>query len=211
MNLISHLLHTLRAEPYETVTFQVLADALHAAGDPRGELINLQARGDRVMAEVCVQRNARALLGPLAPVQRDLLLDWDLGFIRRATLTLKGVPDTDRLHEPRLMTLTRDLLTIESSLFLEELTLVLAPNAEVLRGVPGSIWNVGLYAPRSLNRLAVLPLAQLTTPRQRGQRYGWENPDMRLRTKLPLKGRLVAVETEWTWVHDVVRDVFKSV
>ncbi|MFT3842260.1 MAG: hypothetical protein QM723_35045 [Myxococcaceae bacterium] len=211
MNLISNLLATLRAQPYDAIAFQVLADGLLANGDPRGELINLQALGDRPMAEVCVQRNARALLGPLAAVQRDLLLDWDLGFIRRATLTLKGVPDSDRLHEPRLTTLTRQLLTLESSLFLEELTLVVVPNAEVLRGVPGSIWNVGLYAPQSLNRLAVLPVGLLTAPRQRGQRYGWEAPDMRLRTKLPLKGRLVAVETEWTWVHDVVRTVFKSV
>jgi hypothetical protein len=210
MNLIANLLATLRDQPYETITFQVLADGLLAAGDPRGELINLQARGDRVMAEVCVQRNARALLGPLAAVQRDLLLDWDLGFIRRATLTLKGVPDTDRLHEPRLTTLTRQLLTIESSLFLEELTLVVAPSAEVLRGVPGSIWNVGLYAPRSLERLAVQAL-QAPVPRQRGQRYGWEAPELRLRTKLPLKGRLVQVETDWTWVQDVARDVFKSV
>ncbi|HUK64673.1 MAG TPA: hypothetical protein VLV15_15135, partial [Dongiaceae bacterium] len=196
------------------------ADGLHGSGDPRGELINLQARGDRVMAEVCVQRNARTLLGPLANLQRDLLLDWELGFIRRATLTLTGVPDTDVLREPRLTTLSRQLLTLESSLLLEELTFIVAPTARVLQGVPGAVWNVGLYAPRSLTRLAVLAKSAAVAPRRRGRyfgepppaRFGWEQPDAaRIVTQLPLKGRRVKVETDWTWVHDVMRDVFKAV
>jgi hypothetical protein len=169
-----------------------------------------------------VQRNARAFLGSLANLQRDLLLDWELGFIRRATLTLSGVPDTDLLGEPRLTTLTRELLSLESSLFLEELVLVLAPNARVLQGVPGAAWNVGFYAPRSLSRLAVLAKMAPGGMRRRRWFYGapepaparfaWELPDQtRNVTLLPLKGRRVKVETDWTWVHDVVRDVFKAV
>ena len=83
-------------DPDELADHLVLADRLQAEGDPRGELILLQANlhssGLLAVGETeLLERHRDALLGPLAAwVDRDVLrLDWHMGFIARATLLIR--------------------------------------------------------------------------------------------------------------------------
>ncbi len=65
----------------------VYADSLLAQGDPRGELISTQARGDQKTAKALLRTHAEALLGDLGGAMNQVELEWQHGFISTARLT----------------------------------------------------------------------------------------------------------------------------
>jgi uncharacterized protein (TIGR02996 family) len=96
------LLARLVEDPRDRAARLVYADALQAAGDPRGELIALHAANQRKRADALIASHADRLLGKLAahaelwraackldkkfdgPCGAEL--EWELGFVRRACL-----------------------------------------------------------------------------------------------------------------------------
>jgi uncharacterized protein (TIGR02996 family) len=73
--------------------YLVYADLLAERGDPRAELIVLQADPKRaVEAGRYLERECDAILGPLAKfaVARELHLSWHLGFVREARIMPTG-------------------------------------------------------------------------------------------------------------------------
>ncbi len=65
----------------------VYADSLLAQGDPRGELIGLQLRGDEKQAKSLLRKHDEALLGELRGATNQVELEWRHGFISTARLT----------------------------------------------------------------------------------------------------------------------------
>src|SRR5262249_2569627 len=102
----SPLISAIRAAPDDPTNYLVLGDALQQEGDPRGELITLQAglrqkRSyfiDRAEGEL-LKEHAERLYGALAPeIGRTLEAEWFLGFVARAR------------HHPRSDQATAELL-----------------------------------------------------------------------------------------------------
>jgi|GEM_PF-3213341 len=140
MPLSDDLIAALRRPPQDVERFLVLSDRLQQEGDPRGELIALQAKRQeaadeaplRALEAQLIQNHDRALLGKLWKSPSAFSHDWELGFIRRATLRVhEGDPEAptySRARQPRrrtgkLVRLTKDLMELESAALLEELDL----------------------------------------------------------------------------------------
>jgi uncharacterized protein (TIGR02996 family) len=120
------LLAAVRADPEDVRARLVYADWLQAHGDPRGELIALQAQGLTKEAEQFVNVHAAELLGDdVAPYADLLTLEWHLGFIRSARVRntyerFSGNGGTDRPEVPIPMVLEK-LLDSEAGALLETL------------------------------------------------------------------------------------------
>lgn len=71
----------LRANPYDDDAYAILADALQLEGDPRGELMMLDLRGDADGRTALLTRHPELRF---APPQIDLV--WHAGYVRRATI-----------------------------------------------------------------------------------------------------------------------------
>jgi uncharacterized protein (TIGR02996 family) len=118
------MLAAIAREPDDDELRLVYADWLQASGNPRGELIALQARRDarsKARARTLLRRHAATLLGSfderLASMSRmearDVRLEWHLGFLRRVELRSAAV-------DPGLVT---DLAALVSARFVRELVL----------------------------------------------------------------------------------------
>lgn len=114
----------------------VLADALQAAGDPRGELIAVQEararrpddRALRIAEDVIFEAHAETLVGRLAihAEARSVALTWKFGFLETATIRLRThlcpPPRAEFVHPARRFDeLLSDLYASPSARFLEGL------------------------------------------------------------------------------------------
>ncbi len=99
----SELERAIVDDPEDPEPYLVLADHLQAQGDPRGELIVLQLRGETdpaadAAAQQYLAKHVGPLLGPLAPHQKvhdgsnDDSFTWRRGYIDRAKISC---PDDD--------------------------------------------------------------------------------------------------------------------
>lgn len=128
MPLSPDLIAALRTPPQDHERFLVVADRLQTEGDPRGELIMLQAQrleqGDtdarRAAEAAYIQKHDRALLGKLWKAPSAFTFDWELGFIRTATVSTQDLPRRQKLSK-----LVGELLELESSALLESLRFAL--------------------------------------------------------------------------------------
>jgi uncharacterized protein (TIGR02996 family) len=117
----------LRENPNDTAGFLVYADFLQSHGDPRGELIALHHAGKSDDAAAFIEEHADELLGPLRRYEKTLdgsdvdAFEWNLGFIRRARLSL----DTNCIdgRELSLPEALAALLEHPSGALLEELVI----------------------------------------------------------------------------------------
>jgi uncharacterized protein (TIGR02996 family) len=74
------------AAPDDPAAYLVYADWLQAQGDPRGELIVVHHRAPDDAGEL-IERHAAHLLGPFATAKPETFhLEWQLGFIKKATI-----------------------------------------------------------------------------------------------------------------------------
>ena len=118
--------HDAPLEAWEALTpdgpserWLVYADTLLAQGDPRGELIALQARGEAKKAKALLRREADALLGDLAGVLNQVELEWNLGFISTARIT----SEPRRRHSVPLHSMLTPLFNSPSIRMLQRLEL----------------------------------------------------------------------------------------
>ena len=165
MPLSPELIAALRTPPQDWERFLVVADRLQLEGDPRGELIMLQAqrleRGDsperRAGEAAYIQKHDRALLGKLWKTPTVFSLDWELGFIRDARLSTH---DLARRHVEKLSKLTRELLELESSALLETLTFAVPRQQGVeTQALLDALVEVARVGPPTLRALCVRDLA----------------------------------------------------
>jgi len=117
------------ADPEDEAALMVLGDWLQTQGDPRGELISLhhalvEAATDparflerKRAADLHYKQHEPALLGALFPLRHLFKLDWHLGYIRGAKLSLHASRDDD----PDLPALLRHLVDVPSAVALREL------------------------------------------------------------------------------------------
>lgn len=145
----------------------VYGDALVAAGDPLGTLVQLQlaleARpGDAglVAAEAHhLAAHSRDLLGPAALHTSLCWLRWRRGFVVEATI--RSVwdgeldPSVGTPRRPRLVKATRALLQAPVCVGLEALRLELPSSTRAAALLTAAAWEVRHGAPRSLRRLHV--------------------------------------------------------
>lgn len=164
MPLSPELIAALRKPPQDWERFLVVADRLQVEGDPRGELIMLQAqrleRGDtperRAAEAAYIQKHDRALLGRLWKTPAVFSLDWELGFIRDARMSTH---DLARRHVEKLSKLTRDLLELESSALIETLTFAVPRQQGVeTQALLDALVEVARIAPPTLTTLRVRDL-----------------------------------------------------
>lgn len=145
------LVRTLADSPDDVELFQVLADQLSQAGDPRGELIALQAaleqrRHDRKLllaTRKLIEKHRAAFLAPLEPqwlAQRTLTLRWRLGFI----------------HEARICKLSRpsEIYHFDPLGMLE--ALLACPSAALLRRLTVYTWRSGQRGSKTIDLHAAL-------------------------------------------------------
>ena len=181
MPLSRRAIELLREEPDDVDRYRVVADQLQAKGDPRGELIALEVaqlelaegspRWKALGREINRHRklHAKHLLGGLWTASSTSELEWKLGFIRKAALWTTGVALAPqfgrRLPKPRvnrLLKQTGELLELESSVLLEELTLASSYNAQLF------VWDaaarVAEGAPATLHVLALRDLYERALP-----------------------------------------------
>lgn len=108
--------------------YLVYADLLQSGGDPRGELIVLQAGDDRERPDVKAEEqrllanHAGYFMGALAEYPREVDLEWRLGFVESARIVVAG-EGADLL---------RTLLTLPSARWLRALTLSEVDDSEDL-------------------------------------------------------------------------------
>lgn len=118
------------ADPTDEAALLVLGDWLQTQNDPRGELIILQhAFKHETDTKRFLERKAAAdehyrryepeLLGSLYPWRHLFKLEWHVGFIRTARLSL----DAATVSDPRLGELFAQLAVLPAALALQELTL----------------------------------------------------------------------------------------
>ena len=217
MPLSADLIAALRKPPQDPERFLVLADRLQSEGDPRGELIMLQAQRAESNAlhaaeTQWLQRYDRALLGKLWKSPSSYTLWWELGFIRQASLwTEVTQPLNPRVlgerldaRQPRrrtgkLLRLTRELFEIESSALLEQLTLALPrPQGSETQQLLDALTEVARHAPPTL---AVLRLRDLVPPH-----FQFPYDRAPSRRALQWRGRTLMVESD-TFLIDVVADL----
>src|SRR5690242_14343706 len=92
------LVAAIEANPDDVEAYYVYGDWLQAQGDPRGELVMLQAAAQRnpddkklaARADKHLRDHADALLGPLAEYGKQLTVVWRNGFVRDATVEITG-------------------------------------------------------------------------------------------------------------------------
>jgi uncharacterized protein (TIGR02996 family) len=118
------------ADPNDEAALMVLGDWLQTQGDPRGELISLhyaikQASTDPKLflerkrsAEIFYKLHEPGLLGPLHPLRHLFKLEWQLGYIRGAKLSLHAASDGD----PDLAQLLRLVVDVPTAVALQELS-----------------------------------------------------------------------------------------
>ncbi|HEY1813965.1 MAG TPA: TIGR02996 domain-containing protein [Kofleriaceae bacterium] len=141
----------LLEHPDDREAYMVYADHLQSLGDPRGELIALQANGRP--ADQFIAEHADALLGPLAEHQKthdgraDEAFTWQLGFIRSARLSF----DSNEGDEVSLDEILELLLTDPSAKFLRELI------------VPINMLDDGMYFGPVVQKLAEIGAPALRT------------------------------------------------
>jgi uncharacterized protein (TIGR02996 family) len=82
----------IAASPDDEAAYLVYADWLQQRGDPRGELIVLQHRGQDDAARGLLQRHAEHFYGGLSARPSLLDVTWHLGFFRACRFSL----DDDR-------------------------------------------------------------------------------------------------------------------
>jgi hypothetical protein len=221
LTLDTPTLAALRARPDDFDAFRVLADRLQAEGDPRGELISLQLLGQAKLVERHLAMHARELLGRLFTHQSSLRLEWQAGFIRRATVSSQE-GFVERRWDGRLVAehrtrrpfqwLADELLQLESAVLLEELTLCLVRSGRSKELFAAALESVALRAPPTLSRLMVRRSPELP------ERYSpWESelaiddePWTSLEREIAFRGRrllLVADEVSLLdHAHAVLRD-----
>lgn len=139
----------------------VYADLLQSAGDPRGELIVLQHRGNQADVDAYLAKHEDALLGPLVRFKKRFdaaesdAFEWHLGFIRKATIGYESYTagdldeDADECTADRVVSA---LLQHPSALLLEELTVTLnmLEDGNYFDAVCKAIAELGAPALRSL-------------------------------------------------------------
>jgi uncharacterized protein (TIGR02996 family) len=87
----------LVANPYDDETYAILADVLQLEGDPRGELIAIDARGDHAARAGLLARHRHLVF------RSDWIdLHWHLGFVRRARLHPAPRPHGTALRDPAM-------------------------------------------------------------------------------------------------------------
>jgi photosystem II stability/assembly factor-like uncharacterized protein len=106
--------------------YKVLGDVLQAAGDPRGELIALQAAGQDKAAAKHLKKHRAALLGGLAELDKSALkLEWRYGFIHAARVAYESEDldiDYDEETDAEVTKWIATLLDEPAARFLQELT-----------------------------------------------------------------------------------------
>ncbi len=107
--------------------YKVYGDALQAAGDPRGELIALQAAGQTKAAAKYLAKHKAALLGALAEVDPyKVKVEWKNGFIHDARVAYEGDDDFEgwdnEESEAEIVKLLVTLLDEPAAQFMQELT-----------------------------------------------------------------------------------------
>lgn len=115
----------IEAEVERDEPFLVYADWLLAQGNPRGELILVQATGEarKTAAEALARRLAPQLLGPLARFQLEAR--WRLGFLERLEVEATRRLEADGVDVVKLLEVA---LSLQSARFLRELV-VACPSA----------------------------------------------------------------------------------
>jgi uncharacterized protein (TIGR02996 family) len=116
----------IAAAPDDPQPYLVYADWLQQRGDPRGELIALDAAAGQDVTEAraaLLETHAAALLGGAAAHvagkrNNPLRLDWRLGHVRAARLDLAGCTTREPADE-----ILRQLLALPVARLLEELTI----------------------------------------------------------------------------------------
>jgi len=179
MALSRRLIELLLEDPDDLERYVVVADQLQARGDLRGELIALEvarakagpAAAGRLKREIdrFMKVNAKALLGPLWTASSTSSFEWRYGFIRKAALWTTAVslaaPLGRRMPKPKgnkLLKQTGELMTLESAVLLEELTLASTYNSQLF------VWDaaarVAAGAPASLHVLSLRDLYERALP-----------------------------------------------
>jgi uncharacterized protein (TIGR02996 family) len=123
--LESEIEKALVEDPTHTEGFAVYADFLQQKGDPRGELIACQIKASKEAKRRAAQlldEHARDLLGIFADWEDEapLQVDWRCGFFRWARLYVNRRMEDSGFDQA---TLTKALLSLPSSRFIEELEL----------------------------------------------------------------------------------------
>lgn len=117
-------------DPNDEGALMVLGDWLQTQGDPRGELISLQhaLRQEKDPQKFLerkrttdehYKRHEPALLGELYPFRHLFKLEWQIGYIRGAKLSLH----TAREDDPGLAELLGHLVSVPAAVALQELAL----------------------------------------------------------------------------------------
>jgi uncharacterized protein (TIGR02996 family) len=181
MPLSRRAIELLREDPDDVERYLVVADQLQARGDPRGELIALEAarlalaeaspRWNALTREIERHRkvHAKQLLGGLWTASTTSSFEWRLGFIRKAALWTTAAalpaPRGRRVPKPRINKLLRqtgELLELESAVLLEHLTLATTFNSQLF------LWDaaerVSKGAPASLHVLDLRDLYERSIP-----------------------------------------------
>ncbi len=216
MPLSADLITALRTPPQDWERFLVVADRLQVEGDPRGELIMLQAQrleqGDtpeRLAAEAAyIQKHDRALLGKLWKTPTVFSFDWQLGFIREARLSTH---DLARRHVEKLSKLTRDLLELESSALLEALTFAVPGRQGVeTQAVLDALVEVARVAPPTLRCVRVRDLThEYRDDEDPYEIFAYPLGDARNARDLVWRGRPLRVETD-AFPIDAVADLLDA-
>ncbi len=103
--------------------YKVYGDALQTAGDPRGELIALQAGGQTKPAAKYLEAHRATLLGGLAELDEEkVALEWKYGFIHSARVAYDDDDAYDEETEDEVATWVATLLDEPSAQFLQQLT-----------------------------------------------------------------------------------------
>jgi uncharacterized protein (TIGR02996 family) len=130
------------ADPDDEGALLVLGDWLQQQGDPRGELISLQHALRRAgsdpaaflerkrAADLFYKQHEPSLLGPLYPLRHLFRLEWQLGYMRGAKLSLHAAAGGN----PDLSGLLRQIVDVPAAVALQEL-------AFGHRGEPGTTYQ----------------------------------------------------------------------
>jgi uncharacterized protein (TIGR02996 family) len=116
--------------PNDDATLLVLGDWLQAQGDPRGELVALQhAQRDekdpmkflakKKHVEAHYATHEAAILGPIYPYRHLMKLDWQLGYIRGARISMLA----RRPDDPDVSTVIEALSRVPAAVTIQELSL----------------------------------------------------------------------------------------
>jgi uncharacterized protein (TIGR02996 family) len=111
----------IACDPDDGDAYLVYADWLQQRGDPRGELIVLQHRGEDDAAKRVLQRHAEHFYGGLSARPNLVAATWQLGFMRSCRFSLDD--DRGAGHEQRALAALEELLALPSARFLREIAI----------------------------------------------------------------------------------------